>query len=108
MVALLVVAIGMGAVSHSTGSSSWQTSFLKQKTFASWVAQNQIVLLRAKKTWGNPGNKQGVEEMANATWLWKMKISETDDPLLRKIDVDVYLDGDTAILATMTGFIAKP
>jgi hypothetical protein len=35
-----------------------------------------------------------------------MKVNETDDPLLHKIDVDVYLvEGD--VITSATGFVAK-
>jgi general secretion pathway protein I len=108
MVAMLVIAIGLGAVIYSTGNSTWQATFLKQKTIANWVAENQIVLYRAKKTWTSASNKQGDVEMARVNWHWKMNISKTDDPSLRRIDVDVYLEDEAGVKGSATGFIAKP
>ena len=108
MVALLIVAITMGAIVDSGGSSARNTAHLTQKTIASWIAQNQVSLYRAKKTWNDASNVTGEVDMADASWQWKMKISKTDDPLLRRIDVDVYLeDDDEAIKASATGFIAN-
>ena len=108
MVALLIVAITMGAIVDSGGSSARNTSHITQKTIASWIAQNQVSLYRAKKTWNDASNVAGEVDMADASWQWKMKISKTDDPLLRRIDVDVYLkDDDEAIKASVTGFIAN-
>ena len=108
MVALLIVAITMGAIVDSGGSSARNTSHLTQKTIASWIAQNQVSLYRAKKTWNDASNVAGEVDMADAAWQWKMKISETDDPLLRRIDVDVFLkDDDEAIKASATGFTAN-
>ena len=108
MVALLIVTITMGAIVDSGGSSAKNTAHLTQKTIASWIAQNQVNLYRAKKTWNNASKVEGKVEMADASWLWKMKVSTTDDPLLRRIDVDVYLnDEDDGIKASATGFIAK-
>ena len=107
MIALLVLAIGIGAVINTTSESGWKASQLRQKTFASWVAQNQIAEFRAKRSWSNKSNFSGTEEMANAEWDWKMKISKTDDPSLRRVDVDVYLKGEDVLKATATGFIAK-
>jgi len=105
MVALLVITIGLGAVIESTGSATWNATYLKQKTIAGWVAQNQIAVYRARRIWNNASSRQGSVEMAGALWRWKMKISKTDDPALRRLDVDVFLDGDDAVKSSMTGFI---
>ncbi len=107
MFALLFIAITMGAVIESGANSTMRSSYLKEKTIASWVAQNQIALYRAKKTWSNLSNINGVVEMAGVEWRWKMKISETDEPLMRRIDVDVYIGDNDEISASSTGFIAK-
>ena len=109
MVALLVIAIGLGAVIEATGNSSWQSTYLKQKTIASWVAQNEIAAYRAKRTWSNANRKTGTVEMANTEWRYEMKISATDDPSLRRLDVEVFLAGDEQkrVKARITGFIAK-
>jgi hypothetical protein len=45
--------------------------------------------------------------MANAQWEWTMQISATDDPSLRRLDVEVTLKDETAVKANVTGFIAK-
>jgi general secretion pathway protein I len=108
MVALLVVAITMGAIVDSGGSSARNTSHLKQKTIASWIAQNQISLYRAKKIWSSASGTSGDVAMANTEWHWELTVTATDDPLLRRIDVDVYLDQDNEdVKARATGFIAN-
>ena len=107
MIALLVIAIGIGAVISTTSESGWKSAQLRQKTIASWVAQNQLAEYRAKRTWNNANRKSGEVEMANATWTWKMRISATDDPSLRRLDIDVFLKGDESVKASLTGFIAK-
>ena len=107
MIALFFIAITMGAVIESGASAAMRSSFLKERTIASWVAQNQLALYRAKRTWTNTSNKSGVVEMADVEWRWKMKISKTDEPLLRRIDIDVYQGDSDDISASETGFIAK-
>jgi len=107
MFALLIVALTMGAIIETGGYSARRTAQLTEKTIASWVAQNQVTLYRAKRTWTSASNKSGSVEMAESEWQWKMKISKTDEPLLRRIDVDVYLQGGSDIKASATGFIGK-
>lgn len=107
MFALLIVALTMGAIVETGGYSARRTSQLTEKTLASWIAQNQITLYRVKKTWTNASSKNGTVEMAGIEWQWKMKISKTDEPLLRRIDVDVFIQDDSDIKASATGFIGK-
>ena len=37
----------------------------------------------------------------------EMTVSATDDPDLRRIDVEVSLDGSDRVLARLTGFVGK-
>jgi len=107
MVALMVIVISLMAVIDSSGSSTWRAVYLKEKTIAGWVAQNQIALYRAKKTWGGTSNTSGQVTMANVEWEWKMQVSKTDDEELRRIDIEVYREGDEGIKASATSFIGK-
>ena len=107
MVALVVISVTMGAIITSAGSSASVASRLKEKTVANWVAQNQIALYRAKKIWTtSTSNQNGKVEMLGVEWQWDMKIIKTEDPLFRKIEIDVYLVDDD-IIASAIGFIAK-
>jgi general secretion pathway protein I len=107
MFALLIVALTMGAIVETGGYSAKRTAQLTEKTIASWIAQNQVTLYRAKRTWTSESSKSGKVEMADNEWRWKMKISKTDEPLLRRLDVDVYLADGSDIKASATGFIGK-
>ena len=107
MIALLVITLGMGAVIVTTGESAWKSAHLRESTIASWVAYNEIALYRARRVWGSVTRRSGEAEMANVEWKWEMELSETDDPLLRRMDVEVFIKGETAVKARVTGFIAK-
>ena len=107
MVALVVIAVTMGAIITSAGSSASVASRLKEKTVAYWVAQNQIALYRAKKTWStNTSTRTGKVKMLDVEWNWEMKVDKTENNRINKIDVDVYLNDDD-IIASATGFIAR-
>lgn len=107
MVALLIITIGLGAIIDSAGNTTLHAAYLRQKTIAGWVAQNEIALYRAKRTWESATTRKGKATMANVEWSWQMKISKTDDPSLRRLDIEVFLDGQEGIKATATGFIAR-
>ena len=105
--ALMVIVISLVAIIDSISTSTWRAAYLKEKTIAGWVAQNQIALYRAKKLWTDASSSSGDASMANLSWQWRMNVSATEDPLVRKIEVEVYLDGDDEVKATATGFIGK-
>jgi len=107
MIALLVITLGMGAVINTTSESGWKSAQLRQKTIATWVAQNQVTRYRANRTWNKANRQSGKVEMANVDWVWEMKISATDDPSLRRLDVDVFIEGEDSLKASITGFIAN-
>ncbi|MCP4077390.1 MAG: type II secretion system minor pseudopilin GspI [Gammaproteobacteria bacterium] len=107
MVALAIIALTMGAIIENTTSSTRNALYLKEKTVASWVALNQITLIRAKRQWTSNSNKHGVVEMANREWSWKLTIQKTDDANMRRLTVDVFAADDDQVLASMTGFMGK-
>ncbi len=107
MIALLIIAIGLGAIIHTTGNATWQTGYLKERTIATWVGQNELTWYRAKNTWSNRSTRQGKTSMGGADWEWRLAVSNTDDPELRRLDVQVFLAGRDVPSATVTGFIGK-
>jgi general secretion pathway protein I len=108
MVALAIIALTMGAIIENTTASTRNALYLQEKTIATWIAMNQISLVRARREWTSVSNKKGEVEMANREWIWKMQILKTDDPNMRRLNVDVYLaDNDSQALASMSGFLGQ-
>ena len=107
MIALLVITLGLGAVMATTGEAGWKSARLRETTIANWVAYNEIALYRASRTWNKVARLSGETEMANAEWVWRMQVKETDDPSLRRLEVEVSLKGDDAVKARVTGFVGR-
>ena len=103
----MIIALSLFAIFKSTSTVTWHSTYLKEKTIANWIAQNQVALYRAKKTWGGPSNLSGQVNMADVEWDWKMQIGKTENPNVRKIDVEVFLDGGESIKGSATGYIVK-
>ena len=103
----MVITLSLFAIFESTSSVAWQSTYLKEKAIANWIAQNRIALYRAKKTWSNASNSSGQVSMASVEWDWKMHIAKTENPNVRKIDVEVFLDGGETIKGGATGYIVK-
>lgn len=89
MVALAVLAIGMMTLVKVSSQHVIQTAYLKDKTLAQWVATNKVNEVKLLGGWPKTGTSKGSEMMAQQEWLWKLKISNTPDKDIRRLDVDV-------------------
>lgn len=88
LIALAVLTLGLGAVMKVTTSQAFQLAYIKNKTIALWVASNKANEVKLDK-WPSTGTSNGYETMANQEWDWKMKVSNTDDEDLRRLDIEV-------------------
>jgi general secretion pathway protein I len=106
MVALAVIAIALAAVIQATAMQADHVGYLRDKTFAHWVAMNQLALARWRPP--PPGEQSGSAAQAGREWHWKMAVTTTPDPDLRRIDIEVREHpGDREPLAVLTGFVGK-
>ncbi|HEV2285346.1 MAG TPA: type II secretion system minor pseudopilin GspI [Steroidobacteraceae bacterium] len=89
LVALAIVAIGMAAVLGTLTSSADTVAYLRDKTFANWVALNQIAQLRLSGQAPAAGKNDGDAELAGRKWHWQQEVSATQVPGMLRIDVSV-------------------
>lgn len=88
LVALAVLALGMGTVLKVTTGQSEQLVYLRDKTIALWVAENKANEIRLAD-WPAPGTRSGHILMAKKEWRWEVKVSNTADAELRRLDIRV-------------------
>ena len=110
MVALLVVAISLGGAVKVIGNAANNSSRMNNKTFANWVALNQIAKLRISKEWPKLGEQNGDSEMAGRKWAWTQKSIKTDDDNIKRIEMSVWSADDkkSSPFVTVVGFLPKP
>ena len=109
LVALAVLAIAMGAIISAATQSINTVADLRDQTFASWVALNQInALLLEKQPWPEDGSRKGKAELANRTWRWEARFHKTDDPDLRRLELMVYAGETGPELSKRIAFKGKP
>ena len=110
MVALFIVAVAMGGAIKVMGNAAQNTSRLVDKTFANWVALNQISELRLKSDWPKVGEEKGEQEMSGRKWKWLQKTIKTDDENIKRVELSVWseTDNDVDPYVTVVGFLAKP
>jgi len=110
LVALLIVSLGMLAVIEAVSQAASNSSYLRDKTIAHWVAMNRITELRLQKQAPATGENRGDVEMAGQKWHWRSKVEKTAVPSISRIDIDVALSGadeDESSIATVSGFFGS-
>ena len=110
MVALFIVAIAMGGAIKVMGNAAQNTSRLTNKTFAQWVALNQMADLKIKKAWPKLGETKGKQEMAGQKWVWQQETKKTADKNIKRIELSVWNSKETDAdpFVTVVGFLPKP
>lgn len=110
LVALAVLALALGALIKGGAENATNAGYLRDKTFAQWIAMNEIARMQLEPAWPAVGERKGTEEMAGREWRWEAKVSETFDETVRRVDVKVRGledDPDTSV-ATLAAFLPQP
>lgn len=110
MVALVILAVGMSALVKAAGSNTVNAAYLKNKTFAQWIAANKVNEMRIQNVWPATGTQTGNIIYADVEWFWKVKTSNTQVKDIRRIEISVQLESerDADSLVNLAAFISKP
>ncbi len=108
MVALSVVALSLLAIAASMNQMIDTSNTMRERTYASWIAQNKITELRLANETVEVSTTSGEIDYASATWAWSADISETGIEGFFRVDVSVSLAESDYIIRTVTGFIGDP
>lgn len=109
VVALAIVAIGMLAVFKTIGDTASNVAYLRDRSFASWIADNRITEMRLSGEMPSVDETEGDVEFAGRRWFWTTKVSQTQVEGLRRIDVSVRREEDAegSSLVTLAGFVGQ-
>lgn len=114
LVALAVFSLAAIALMKTVTQQSVGLGRLEEKTFANWVAENQLVQLRLDSIWPETRWTQGESEMAGRRWYWRWQGVNTADPRLRAIEIEVSLTPPPSAtqsapaLTRLRSYVVKP
>lgn len=108
MVALVIVSLALAGIAASMGQMIDTANTMRDRTFASWIAQNQIAEMRLAGVIPEVGESSDEVEFANTTWVWTADVSETGVENLIKVEVSVSYAGSDDRIRQVTGFIGEP
>jgi general secretion pathway protein I len=109
LVALAIVAFGLGALLTTTTESARASSYLREKTLAQWIALNRIT--EARLAGQPPADEEmtGDIEYAGQNWRWELKTLKTPVKGIVRLEARVALaDSDAeAWPGLATGFMGS-
>lgn len=108
MVALVVASLALVAVMASISQMIDAGTAMRDRTYAAWIAQNQIAEMRLANTEPEVSTSNGEVEFAGLEWGWSATVSETGVEFLYRVDVAVTFAGSDDVIRTVTGFIGEP
>ena len=108
MVALVIISLALAWVAGSMGQMIDTANTMRDRTYASWIAQNKITEMRLSSAIPEVGESSGEEDYANTTLAWTADVSETGIENLMKVDVAVSYPGVDETVRLVTGFIGEP
>jgi general secretion pathway protein I len=108
VIALAVAAIGLAAVTAAVSQMIDAGHSMRERTYASWIAQNKITEMRLANIVPEVSATSGEVVYANLEWTWRATVSETGVDNLYRVDVDVGLATSDTLARSVSGFIGEP
>lgn len=109
LVALMIVAIALSALIKAGTENTANAAYLREKTFAHWVALNTITEMQVHNAWPAPGKLEGTAVMADREWDWSAAVETTVDTTVRRMTVEVRpKDGKGQPLVRLVSFLQQP
>lgn len=106
LAALIIVSLGMLGVITAIGQTASNTTYLREKTVAHWVAMNRLTEARLQRAPPKVDKTSDEVEMAGRRWRWTMEVTQTPVESIRRIDVRVRPVGadEDSSMAFVSGF----
>jgi len=97
-VAVAILAIAMAAVIKATTENTANATYLRDKTFANWIAANKLAEMQMGDAWGE-GGQDTTRAFAGRKWPVHVEITEFPSQIIsademREVEVRVYAPGD--------------
>ena len=108
MVALAIVAFSLTAVAAGVGQMIDTANAMRERSYASWIAQNKIAEMRLANVIPEVSTTSGEVEFAGTEWAWEAEVSETGVENLFRVDVSISYPGADDAIRTVTGFVGEP
>jgi general secretion pathway protein I len=102
IVAMAVIALGIGALLTTLTTSAGAISTLRDRSFAEWIALNQISKTRLATSPPTTGVTTGEVDYAGSKWVWRQEVVDPGEAAILQLNVSVAKAGSKALKASKT------
>jgi general secretion pathway protein I len=110
LVALMIVALGLGALMVAVNGTARTSGYLRDKTVAQWIALNRISEVRLNVNKFGQNTDTGELDFANRKWHYDTRYFDTSVGTMKRVVVRVY-SGDAKTkgspIAQSIGFLGN-
>ena len=92
LVALAIVAFGLSALFSVTTQTARASSYLREKTFAQWIALNRLTEARLTGQPPSDDKTDGETKFAGQNWRWELKTLKTPVTGIVRLEARARLD----------------
>lgn len=108
LVALLVLALALLALSRSAAMQVSALDGLRERTLAGWLASDVLAQTKLATPFPATGSSDGQRRFGQRDWRYDVVVQATPVASIRRIDVHVYAPDDAKTpLAALTGFAGE-
>jgi general secretion pathway protein I len=107
MLAVVFLALALGAGIFATGRYAANAGVLREKTLALWVAHNRLTEIGLEPAWPAIGKSDGDVTMADVEWRWEVEVVETPDPRVRRVNISVRPKTRASEAARLSSFLEE-
>ena len=108
IIALVILAIALAAAARAANVATVSAEESKLRTLATWVAQNQVALLTATRSFPGSGTASGKSTLGGIAFDWQQTTSDTANAAFRKIEIRVFRPNDPQTLTSLTAYLVQP
>jgi len=106
LVALAIIAIALTAAVRATGVSIDSSAQVKERMLATWVAQNRLADLTARRVFPALGRRTGNATEAGRAFQWEENVSSTPHADFRRVEILVRVPGEEHVSGRIVGYLA--
>lgn len=110
LVALAIMAVALAALLRAGMLAADHSEGMKLRMLATWEAQNQLVLLQARREWPAVAATEGESDSDGRRLRWEREVSEVPaNRRVRRVQLRMLAPGSARyVLAEVTGFVRDP
>jgi general secretion pathway protein I len=106
LVALAIIAIALTAAVRASGVSLDSSAQVRERMFATWIAQNRLAELTARRAFPDLGRHNGEATQAGRKFTWEEIVGPTPNDNFRRVEIQVHAAGQDHVAATLVGYLA--